>query len=142
MIRKIINVEDQDPGGPGKYWYIRHCDTEDESHILGHYVSKQSFAACSAEYNIPLEDIDTLMDLVLHRHKDTVNHNHPHFVFNQDADSARELLKARISEIKKGYQITDPDNLLQAIRDHHTDNKYEDAHADAADRAHRIRNHK
>lgn len=142
VTRKIIHLSEEDPGGPGRCWYIRHQDVDDESQIAGHTIFKVAFTAVSAEYGIDLDDIDTLMDVVLHRHKDTTDNDHPDHVFNLSEDEAREKMLARIAEIKKDYQIVDPDNLLQAIRDHHKIHRYTADHAKIKERADIIRKHR
>lgn len=74
----------------------------------------------AAEYGIDAEDVQTLLDVVLHE-QHMVGHDHtsPDFLYNTDQESARSALLDRVEQVRDRIQITDPDGLLSAVTDEH-----------------------
>lgn len=131
---QVITVKDLSVEARGKLvWSIRvrHSDGV----VFNYHMPHITWAARAAEYGLDPDDIDTLLDVCLHEHEFAgLDETHPDFVYSNAEERAREALLSRIAEAKKTNLIVDPDNLLQAIRDHHSHTPYAEFH-----RAHRER---
>lgn len=110
----------------GQNWVVSTKRPNGIPHTFG--LSHHTWAARAAEYGIGLDDIDTLMDIGLHENFEGIDQTHPDFVYNNHEASAREKLLARIADTKRRHAVTDPGNLLQAVRDHHANNPHDDFH--------------
>lgn len=76
----------------------------------------------SAEYGIDPNDVDTLIDIMIHEHHFQVPDSHPTFLWNTDEKTAREAHLARVADAKTRVTHLDPNNLLGIIRESHNPN--------------------
>lgn len=136
-IYTVQSVEDQEITGNGDRWIIRTTRADGTEHTFSfpHY----TWAARSAEYGIDLKDIDTLLDVCLHDTFESIDQNHPDFVYNNHEHVARTSLFERVTETKSRHQVVDPNNFLQAIKDHHESDSHSSFHQTHQDRVRAFR---
>lgn len=116
--------------GDQDWWIVQGTQTQDDgtSTVCFHRMPVEILEIRAAEYGIPHDDIETLLDVVvwephLHRLNDGVDHNHPKFLWKAETiDEAREHYLQRIAKVKK--LLAHPDQHdhnanLDPIRDNH-----------------------
>ena len=98
-------------------WFVEH---DIEGGVPWTYIFPHSLLGWrAAEYEFNPEDIDTLIEVVLHEFHMTIethNHNHSTHVWKADPKTAREALLGRITEVKGRVTHHDPNNQLDVIR--------------------------
>lgn len=111
--REVIGVE-QDGGS----WRVA-MQTPNGKYL--HIFPTASIDLRAAEYGMDPDDSETMLDIILHELYITdMHHLHPKFVYNTDADTAREHYLSLIEDVKKNtVQVTDPNNLLKHIHQMH-----------------------
>jgi hypothetical protein len=123
---EIRSVEMRDVHENGHNWVVVTTRPNGVPHTLS--FPHITFAARAAEYGIDLSDIDTLLDICLHEGFEGIDHTHPDFVYNNHEDHARTALMSRIADTKQRHLVTDPGNLLQAVRKYHGENHHRSFH--------------
>lgn len=137
-VYEIHSVEMRDAGSDGHHWVLVTKRADGSSHTFS--FPHIAWAARAAEYGIDPGDIDTLLDVCLHEGFEGINHTHPDFVYNNPEDHARSALLSRIADTKRRHLVTDPNNLLQAIRAHHGHTPHAEFHQRHRERVRAIRN--
>lgn len=91
--------------------------------------------ARSAEYGIPIGEVDTLIDVILYERVMMqlglhIDHNHPEFLYNTDEDTARTSHLNRIERTKLLVSHVDPSGHLDTLREYHAGSIGKKTHLD------------
>lgn len=96
-------------------WRLNFLREDSKYHVQ--MLSEDAMGWRAAEYGIPFEDSDTLLDLLIHEPYMTHLHqDHPKFLWNVDQKEAREYHLEQLENVKKIHQHVDPKNLFEDIK--------------------------
>lgn len=100
----------------GSSWRIEH--TADIG-MVARIFTVSAIDLRAAEYGFDPDDSKTVLDVILHESHLTSDGDHPKFLVNTDADTAREYYLQQIADVKTRVQYSDPDNLLDLVHQKH-----------------------
>jgi hypothetical protein len=113
-----LRVDTVPGAGHREWWHIVHDDTTRPGlHLM--VIPADSMHWRAAEYDVDPADAETLLDIVTHEHLAPVHPDHPKFLYNTHVRAARDHYLAGIEAIRGLHGLTDPDGLLNQIRNHH-----------------------
>lgn len=135
---EISSVNIRDVPGGGQHWEVVTNKSDGTQCVFA--LPPFTWAARAAEYGIDPNDIDALLDICLHEGFEGIDHTHPDFVYNNTEEHARTALMSRIADTKQRHLVTDPNNLLQAVKEYHGHTPHADFHQKHKERVRTIRN--